>query len=272
MSIERTAFQEARTSRLAAQDILAGFRSIRISLHFAWGDVKARYKRSLLGPLWQSLGTLIGIVGLGVVWSQLLKMDMHKFVPTMAIGLVVWQMIAGILAEGCGLFIRQAPIIRNLVQPYSTHAINLVIRHLVNFAHSFAVLVVVAWAFGSRIGPQFLLVVPGLLLLIVNLLWISLALGILGARFRDLEYGVTSLLPVLFLITPVMYTLDYLPFPPTLLLANPFTYFVEVVRQPMLGNAPPSIYYPIMASFAFLGWCITFFLMRRAKARLPFWI
>ena len=44
----------------ALTDLRYSWKSLPMALHFAWGDTKARYKRSVLGPWWIVLGTAIG--------------------------------------------------------------------------------------------------------------------------------------------------------------------------------------------------------------------
>ena len=61
--------------------------------YLAWADTKARYKRSVLGPFWIVLTNLIGVLGLSLVWAQLFNQQMREFVPTVCIGLIVWQLV-----------------------------------------------------------------------------------------------------------------------------------------------------------------------------------
>jgi len=80
----------------------------------ALSDVRARYKRSVLGPLWLTLGTAAGSVGLGLLWSELLKIEAKDFVPSLTAGLILWQFISGVITESSTLYGRQAAIIRNM--------------------------------------------------------------------------------------------------------------------------------------------------------------
>jgi ABC-type polysaccharide/polyol phosphate export permease len=68
--------------------------------------------------LWLVLGTGIGVAGLGFLWSTLLKMDRGTFIPSLTVGLVVWQLIAGCVTESTGIFMRNAAIVRNLKMPF----------------------------------------------------------------------------------------------------------------------------------------------------------
>jgi ABC-type polysaccharide/polyol phosphate export permease len=70
-------------------DLTEALKRLSVALYFAWSDTKARYKRSVLGPFWLVLSTMVGVVGLGVIWSVLLKVDRREFIPSLTIGLIV---------------------------------------------------------------------------------------------------------------------------------------------------------------------------------------
>ena len=58
---------------------------------------------------------------------------------------------------------------------------------------------------------RLLLALPGLILLLLNGIWVGLALGTVCARFRDMPQIMTSLIQVAFYLTPVMYPKLQLP-------------------------------------------------------------
>ena len=49
--------------------------------HIALGDIRARYHRSLLGPLWIVLGLGIGSFGLGYLWSKIWDVPPGEIIP-----------------------------------------------------------------------------------------------------------------------------------------------------------------------------------------------
>ena len=241
-------------------------------LYFAWGDTKARYRRSVLGPFWLVIGTAVGVVGLSFLWSGLLKVDRAAFVPTLAVGIVVWQFIAGCVVESPSTFTRNAAVMRNLKTPYLIFPIQLMLRQLINFVHNLVVVVVVLFIFPPPLGATQLLVIPGVLLLIGNLLWIIILFGMLGARFRDLEQAIGVIIPLMFFLTPVLYRPEQLGLMEQFAWLNPFTYMISLVRDPIQGLAPPPFVYLISAGMLLAGWWVTFWLYGRKHSRIPFWV
>lgn len=253
-------------------DIVQTFQCYRIITFMAFSDVKARYKRSVLGPLWLTLGTAGGSAGLGFIWSELFRVDATTFVPTLTAGLILWQFISGIITESTVLFSRQASIIRNLSLPLAIHPAQLLLRHLINLAHNAPVFFIVALALGSPLTLTTLLALPGLLLLTLNLLWLALFIGLIGARFRDIEYLVAMVMPLFMLISPVFFRPNYLPFSEHIIWFNPFSHFIEIVRFPLLGSTPPIFVVEIHLAMLVVGWGVTLWLFNRQHHRVAFWV
>ncbi len=256
----------------ALQDISEAMQKASLIVFMAWSDVRARYKRSVLGPFWLTLGTAVGTVGLGFIWSELFKIDRNTFIPTLTSGLIIWQFITGCITESPTTFSRQAAIIRNLVLPLSIHPIQLVMKHLINLAHTLPVFFVVAIVFHVKFTYYSLLVVPCLLLVVANLLWITLMLGLLGARLRDLEYLVAAVMPILMFLSPVMYRPNYLPFSQKLMWLNPFSHLIEIVRAPLLGMPPSLFVVYINLAMCVLGWSMTLIFFNKKKTRVALWV
>lgn len=258
--------------KFAFADVKETVRKVGCALFFAWGDLKARYRRSVLGPLWLVLGTAIGVAGLGFLWSALLKMDRASFIPSLTTGLVIWQLIAGCVTESPSVFIKNASIIRNLKMPYLFFPIQLLLRQLLNFSHNLVVVIVVLLIFPPLLNMNQWLLIPGFILLVGNLLWIILVLGMLGARFRDIEPLIGALMPMLFFLSPVIYRPSNLGMKEQIAWLNPFTYFISLVRDPLQGVAPPVFVYQVSLIMLVLGWFLALWLFDRKHHRIAFWV
>jgi ABC-type polysaccharide/polyol phosphate export permease len=261
-----------RNKQPGLADIMQSLQCFRIVAFMALSDVRARYKRSVLGPLWLTLGTAGGSAGLGFIWSELFRVDAATFVPTLTAGLILWQFISGIISESTGLFNRQAPIIRNLNLPLAIHPMQLLLRHLINFVHNAPVFFIVALMLGLPMNAYAWLALPGLLLVALNLLWLALLIGLLGARFRDLEYLIAMVMPLLMFISPVFYRPNYLPFSERLMWFNPFSHFIEIVRSPLLGNPPPIFVVETNLAMLVVGSVLTLYVFNSKRNRIAFWI
>lgn len=254
-------------------DMLQGLRkSVAIAWYFAWSDTRARYKRSVLGPFWLVLSTLIGVVGLGFVWSTLLHTDKAAFIPSLAIGLVVWNMITGSIIGGCTVFTKRASIIRNIKTPSLRLSLELLFQQIINFAHNLLVVLLVLVVFQQPLSLVTLLVIPGLLLVFINLWWVIQLLGFIGARFRDIDPLVQAIMPILFFLSPVLYHSHQLGRTQIIMAFNPMAYWLDIVRGPLQGVVPDARIWVGTILMAIVGWALALWMTKAKGARLPFWV
>lgn len=254
-------------------DLLQTFCNLRLVFYMAWSDVRARYKRSVLGPFWMTVSTAIGVVGLGFVWSALFKMDRATYVPSLTIGLILWQFMSSTVSEATSVFIKQSNIIRNLNLPISLHAAQLLLRQLINLAHTAPLFFVVAFVFGTPMSLSSLMALPYFILVVTNIYWMILLVGILGARFRDLEYFIPMVMPLLMFFTPVMYKADALPpMVARFMWTNPFADMIEIVRNPLLGQDVPLHLIKINLAMLLIGGGITLLFFNSKRNRIAFWV
>lgn len=256
----------------ALVDLKRAFALRRVIVYMAMSDLKARYKRSVLGPFWLTISTAIGSAGLGFLWSELMKLEMRTFVPMLTVGLILWQFISGTITEATSQISRQATIIRNIDLPLSIYPAQLLLRQFINLLHNMPVFVVVALVLGVEFNTNVWLVIPAIFVVSMNLLWIALIVSLLGARFRDLEYFIGSVMPLLMFLSPVFYRPDYLPFSANIIWINPISHLIEIVRYPLLGNTPPSFLIATNIGMLVIGWTVALWFFNRKCNRVAFWV
>ncbi len=127
----------------ALTDLTNGWGRSRLWLTLARDDVRMRYRRSVLGPLWLTLGTGFFILVLSTLWIEILGREADILIPWVAIGLTIWQLISAIVIEGTATFTLAAGIIHNIPMPLSVHVYRTVMRHLINYSHNFLIVVIV---------------------------------------------------------------------------------------------------------------------------------
>ncbi len=238
----------------------------------AWQDIRSRYRRSKLGPLWLtlSMGLLVGLLGL--LYGTLFKVDLVRYLPFLALGFVVWTLISNLTIEACRVFINAQSIITQMAMPLSVHVYRLVWRSLIIFAHNILIFVIIALALQIWPGWTGLLALPGLALLALNGVWVGLLLGLLSARFRDVPPIVESLMRIGFFVTPVMWMPEFLPQRAVLLELNPFFHCLEVVRAPLLGQSPALTSWLAVVGMTLAGWLATFLMYRRYRRYIAYWV
>lgn len=260
------------SAREAAEDLLSGFMQWRIWLLLAFQDIRQRYRRTVLGPFWLSLSTAIWIGSLGLVFGTLFRVNLPEFFPYVAAGTIIWVMLSQIVTESCTVFLLAKHIIESMNMPFSVQIFRFVSKAMINFFHNIVIFVLVVLIFPVDYGLETLLVIPGLFLVLLNAIWLSLVLGIFGARYRDLQQIMQSLVQVTFFVTPIFWTRELLGNRPYLADLNPLFHFLEIVRAPLLGTAPSMLSYSVVIVITIVGWIASFVTFRQLRSRVYFWL
>lgn len=239
-----------------------------------WQDIRQRYRRSSLGPFWLtiSMGVMIGTMG--IVFGQIFKTSVQEFLPFLSIGIILWAFITSVISEGCLSFIAAEGIIKQLPIPLFAHVLRMLWRNILIFCHNFVIFPITLLVMGRHIDSVALLSVLGFILLLLNLTWISLLLGILCTRYRDISQIIGSVLQVLFYLTPIMWMPSSLPSASSfyLLDLNPVFHLIEIVRAPLLGHAPTETNWLVSIGIAIVGWGISIVVYSRYCKRIPYWL
>ena len=263
-----------RSTASALLDIVAALKRLPLVGVLGWQDVRARYRRSALGPFWitLSMGVMIGTIG--IVFGQIFKSPMHEFLPFLTIGMILWTFIASVVTEGATGFISAESIIKQLPIPLFVHIMRMIWRNFLILLHNLVIFPIVLLIVGKPLDWVALLSIPGLFLDILNLGWIVLILATVCARYRDLPQMVTSVLQVIFYLTPVMWMPSLLPSHAGawLLDLNPMFHLMEVSRAPLLGHLPTMQNWVVASSMAVLGWGLALCIFGRYKRRIAYWL
>lgn len=257
---------------LAWRDLAEGLGKTWMWPALALQDVKLRYRGSVLGPFWLTISTLLMVAGMGIVYAQLFQMELRSYLPFLAVGLIVWQFLSGMISEGCETFLREAVVIQQVPIPFSIHAYRTVVRNLIVLAHNLVIIPIGIIAFSLPVDWHLLGVVPALAVLALNGLWIGILLGLVSARFRDIPPIVGSLLQVLFFLTPVIWPLSALKEWQIIATANPFFAAVDVLRAPLIGAATAESSWPVLLATTVVGCTLAFAMFARFRSRIAYWI
>ncbi len=236
-------------------------------------ETVAKYRRTTLGPWWITLGTGIGLAAMGFIWGAVFKMDISELFPYLTSGFIFWAFISSTLIESAEIFARASVTLRSIKLPLFTFIFASVLKNLYILGHNIIIFLLVLVIFQLKVSFITFLFIPGFLLLVITSLFVSIILSILGARFRDLSYMISSLMTFMFLLTPVMWNPSILS-GRSLYLAylNPITHYLSIVRDPLLNKIPDSISYLIAAGISFFLFLLASFLYKKFEKRIIFWV
>ncbi len=271
---EKTVNSFTESIRKAHIDFRQAIAKRRLWFALAKYDIKGKYRRSVLGPWWLTLSMAVLIAGLGPLYGALFNINLAKFIPFVALGMIFWTFLSAQITESSEVFISASHILKQTKLPFTLFIFRLVMRHLLIFSHNILVFVVVWLIYQPPTSLYSALhLIPALLIVSGGMFGMALTLGVLCTRYRDLSAIVANVTTVLFFLSPVIWSLEQLPRDRQFLaLFNPFYYYLEITRQPLLGTVPDlSIW---IGAMSFTGVCLAIgcTLFCAYRKRIAYWL
>jgi len=209
---------------------------------------------------------------MGVLVGTLFKQEFTKYLPYATLGIILWTYISTSLIEGANTFVGASVYLLQAKRPLFAFVVHVLWRNLVYLAHTAVIYVIVALIFAVPFSAATPLVVPALALVVLNMSWILLFVGVLAARFRDVHMMLQSSMTVFFWLTPIVFYPEMLGKHSWIISLNPLAYLLEIVRTPVLGNFPPLTTWVVVTGMAVFGWIVAFLFFSRFRARVPYWL
>ncbi len=261
-----------RRNRLALADITGGFKLWRLGVTLGWLDIKLKYRGSVLGPFWLTISTGVMVGAMGGIYGSLFHMDLHGYLPYLALSLVLWGAIGGLVGDACTTFTQSDGVIRSLRMPYFVHVSRVLVRSIISVLHNLPVILVVFAVFHTWPGVAALRALPGFCLWIIDAIAACLLLGSFCARFRDIPPIVGSVMQIAFYITPILWRADQLGAKGWWLIYNPFDALLELVRAPLLGQHSGWRAWTVSLVCSLLFCALSWTTFARVRTRLAYWI
>lgn len=258
----------------AASDLRRGLQRRQLWGRLGWLDVRKRYRRTTIGPFWNSITLAIYVLTVGTVGAAIWHQNIYDYLPFLVSGMIVWTLVSTIITNSCSVFIAGQSLFRNIRFDYSILIYALVWRNFLVLLHNFAVYFLVVLVLKpSLLSGTALLALPGLALVLLNSVWVSMLLGIICLRFRDVPPLVSSALQIAMLITPLFWPAETLTGIKRFVFVelNPLYHVVDVVRAPLVGRLPDPVSYGVMIAMTIVGGWLTYAVFKRFRKRIAYW-
>ena len=257
---------------IAYRDILETIRLSPIWIHAGWIDVIWRFRRTRLGPFWHTLGLAAFVLVMGTIWSTVLHQSPKHYFQYVTTGMISWGLIASFITEATGIYIQGQATALSMRFPFAAFAAAHVWRALLMFCHHFVFYVFIMIITWTSPGWTGLLVIPALVLLAANGIWMSILSATMCLRWRDLGLAIFSGMQIAIFVTPIFWPKELLG--PNLAFAadfNPLYHLVAIMRDPLIGIVPPLTSYLWALGTLIVGSTFTFWLYGKCRDRMPYW-
>jgi len=236
---------------------------------------KARFVRTFLGSFWLGLSNLLSIAVLAGVYGTVFKVGNFKeYSIYLGLGLVVWNYISASILGSATLFENNSINIKNSNLNPLFYVLEEWGFQLQTFAQSFSlVLIVLSLIKFSLISNFIIYALPGMINLLIFLLWFPLLICIAGARFQDIYQLVPIIMQLLFLLTPILYKKENLSSLGWVADYNIFYILLSTIRDTIIFGEGIMLKKNIFVLLLNLvGLLFTLIFYKRIRRKIPFYI
>jgi len=211
---------------------------------FVRRDFVAKYKQTMLGPLWFFIQPIFQTAVLAIVFGGMANLSTDGIPPILfyLTGVTAWNYFSNCLRTTSSTFTANAALFGKVYFPRAVTPLSVIISNLIQFGIGLFLLFLIYgyYAFtGYAVRPNpVLLLLP---LLVVLMGFMGLGLGMLTSalttKYRDLQYLVEFGVQLLMYATPVILPLSAVPEKYRLImLMNPMTGIIETFKYGFFGT------------------------------------
>jgi len=229
------------------------FREIGENRELIWAlalkELRIRYKRSALGFIWALLNPLLMMVILTVVFSTITRLAVDYYPIFLISALLPWTFFSQALSYSVESIVMNAELLKKIRVAKSVFPLAALIANVINFLLSLVpLLLILAFLRFPFHWTWVYLPVPllGLFLFTSGCAFFFAAANVF---FRDVSHIVQIILSAWFYLSPVLYSIDFLPqqyqfllrFNPMLYILNGFRMAIYYGRLPTPQNIAASL-------------------------------
>lgn len=244
----------------ALADIRGGIDQRAVWITLATEDIFDQHRRTTLGPLWLLInylafaGTFIFVFNPGPA-------DPH-YATYVAVGLLVWNYLTDNVTQAVTLFQREESFIKGTTLPLAVYIMRLMLQNVIRTGYAILGCAGVLLLIGATPAMVWFWSLAGVLLVLAVSPAMIVVFAFLGVFFPDSQFIVSNLMRVAMFATPVFWmhggegglrrVLYYW---------NPFTYLLDIVRQPIVDGTVPLQAFGVCLVVTLALWALAVFLL-----------
>jgi lipopolysaccharide transport system permease protein len=253
----------------ALADLGASLRLWRVWVALAHEDIGDQHRRTTLGPFWLLLNYLIYVGTFLVLFHR--GNGTAVYAAHAATGLLVYYYIMETLQQSTTLFVREESFIKGTRLPLPVYVMRLTLQSLIRNAYALVGCLIILATSGVPLTLMWTASLLGMALIVLTTPAAITCLAFLGAYIPDSQYVVSNLLRVGMFLTPVFWMHDTAHGARAIFYwYNPFTYFIEIVRLPIIAGDMPWWYLALCCAMSVGLWVVALMLFVRLRKEVVF--
>lgn len=191
---------------------------------------------SKLGILWNIINPLIQIstywfvFGMGIRGGK--PVDGVEFFNWMIVGMLVWFFISPCITNGVKCIHSKTNVITKMKFPISILPTTVVVKELFNHLFMFVIVYIILLIKGVKPNIYNFELIYYVFCAVAFTISLNMVTSVLNMFTRDVKKMVSASMRILMYLTPILWTMDKLPYPIQVLMkCNPLYYIVEGYRD-----------------------------------------
>lgn len=255
--------------REGLDDLRAGLKRWPVWVALAGEDIGDQHRRTTLGPIWLLINYLAFAGTFIFVFHQ--GQSDTNYAAHAATGLLVWFYVMEVISQSVTLFPREESFIKGTRLPLSVYVFRLAMQSIIRSGYAMVGAAVIIAMSGQAFSLGWGWSLLGIALILITTPAAIITFALLGTYVPDSQFLISNLMRIGMFLTPVFWVhgneggirgLFYY--------CNPFTYFVEVVRAPILTGQLPIIPLAVCTMLAAVLWIVALYSFGKRRHEVVF--
>ncbi|SEN78384.1 lipopolysaccharide transport system permease protein [Methylobacterium sp. UNC300MFChir4.1] len=268
---QRTDPSTLRVTEIAPDDRIVAFDAVGLWQYrdllrvLILRDLKVLYRQTAMGASWAIAQPLFTVLIFTVIFGHFAKIptDGAPYALFAGSAVVLWTYFSEAVRRSANGLVAEAELIRKIYFPRLVIPLATVVSPMVDFAIALGVLLALMAWYGAVPDWHLVLAVPTLIVTAMLALGVSLWLGPINVRFRDIKHTLPFVIQIWMYASPIVYASSIVPASVRWIYAlNPMVGLIEAFRFAILGGTPPDAFavaVSVTAAFALLISGLIFF-------------
>lgn len=199
-------------------------------------EIKTRYKKAVFGFFWIILNPILQMLIIGLIFQYVTRVPIENYFYYLFSGLLPWNLFSYTITKNTPAIIYERSLIQKAKFPTETIILSIVLSNTFHTIISILLFLPLAF-YKGLIGLNFLLIFPAIIWMVAFISGVSLLFSALNVKYRDVNFFVQAVVPLWFYITPVLYSINFLPEKIRwVLYLNPVTGIIELFHASLLNQ------------------------------------
>ncbi len=235
--------------------------------------MRARYNRTVLGPLWEIIGSLFLLLLLAFLWSKLWSRDFIDFFTYLLIGYTLWRTVLSTITDANMLYSNTyIAILRNVrVHPFML-AIASAYKNIITLILNFPLIIFVLYLNDQIHITSIFFSLIFLFLFFLSSISLTFLFGILCLKYRDLEHSIGVVLGMLFFFTPIIWNVDQLGDKILFIQPNILYHYIHFFRSGLQNGSVDQLSILVVVCSTIFLLLFSCFVSKLTKNKIAYWI